>query len=205
MQQIDDRIVRFQSTPPVWAETDSSRLKSISSGISIHSARVGGDLFVHPALHQNFISIHSARVGGDTFKIISLRTHGYFNPLRPCGRRHEEEETEGEDIYFNPLRPCGRRLTMFFNSLQYFFISIHSARVGGDTRWMIWTIHIQTFQSTPPVWAETSLSIPHCTKILFQSTPPVWAETELPLPSDFLLLISIHSARVGGDFTSPSA
>ena len=79
--------------------------------------------------------------------------------------------------HFNPLRPCGRRLLV---------IRIHGFH------------HI--FQSTPPVWAETSsakFSRLHLPK--FQSTPPVWAETLSERANILTLRISIHSARVGGD------
>ena len=33
----------FQSTPPVWAETDILYTEGVYQNISIHSARVGGD------------------------------------------------------------------------------------------------------------------------------------------------------------------
>ena len=36
----------FQSTPPVWAETELRYVAVTAYGISIHSARVGGDLSV---------------------------------------------------------------------------------------------------------------------------------------------------------------
>ena len=58
---------KFQSTPPVWAETVLARECFWESGISIHSARVGGDLTQ-----------------------LTLGFCGYnFNPLRPCGRRRD--------------------------------------------------------------------------------------------------------------------
>ena len=55
----------FQSTPPVWAETFKDPLGVFKVAISIHSARVGGDLTC-------------------TLGWLASR---YFNPLRPCGRR----------------------------------------------------------------------------------------------------------------------
>ena len=57
-------------------------------------------------------------------------------------------------------------------------ISIHSARVGGDS--------------------ILSTSVP-IAKLIFQSTPPVWAETHQISLIEKVQLISIHSARVGGD------
>ena len=84
--------------------------------------------------------------------------------------------------------------------MQKRLISIHSARVGGDVPVPFHTSNTERFQSTPPVWAETGKT---CYKALddpFQSTPPVWAETRtVVLCALNLEIISIHSARVGGD------
>ena len=60
-------IFGFQSTPPVWAETKHSNNFYNRIGISIHSARVGGDLVkIGLPIILAVISIHSARVGGDS-------------------------------------------------------------------------------------------------------------------------------------------
>ena len=184
----------------VEAETDAGFIQREVAKISIHSARVGGDRYIRcksPALPAfqstppvwaetiigvgdrlaQLISIHSARVGGDQHPLC-LRRHRYnFNPLRPCGRRLELRVFLFLYQNFNPLRPCGRRLAKWENKI---------------TR--------ELFQSTPPVWAETSpysctkrsyaISI-HSARVggdhmrslilrrcsAFQSTPPVWAET----------------------------
>ena len=55
------------------------------------------------------------------------------------------------------------------------------------------------FQSTPPVWAETLPPDEVGQIAQFQSTPPVWAETQRVLLHVSGSMISIHSARVGGD------
>ena len=107
--------------------------------------------------------------------------------------------------------------------LRHFYdiISIHSARVGGDVSSGDLLYLRSLFQSTPPVWAETKTSKRYINRSRFQSTPPVWAETEdvssVGIPMKFQStppvwaetrsywsfaanhLISIHSARVGGD------
>ena len=126
---------------------------------------------------------------------------------------------------FNPLRPCGRRPWSPDGCGCFGYISIHSARVGGDPRptriglmidnfnplrpcgrrrCLVLQIPYQRgFQSTPPVWAETRMANIVWQPQPFQSTPPVWAET--PIGSVFTTktgLISIHSARVGGDLRS---
>ena len=63
------------------------------------------------------------------------------------------------------------------NKLHDLLISIHSARVGGDASYNDFGHNEDTFQSTPPVWAETQQSLCGHTGDAFQSTPPVWAET----------------------------
>ncbi len=83
---------------------------------------------------------------------------------------------------FNPLRPCGRRLNVF--------------RV---------LLGVVKFQSTPPVWAETHFHLMLYRHSRFQSTPPVWAETEYDGLDTLKYVISIHSARVGGDLRRNSA
>ena len=150
------RRILFQSTPPVWAETSPCRVHAVPNRISIHSARVGGD---RP-------SAESALHGAD------------FNPLRPCGRRQSRWQTWSIADQ----------------------ISIHSARVGGDNHVGKHGQQQIKFQSTPPVWAETQRSSPPAYPCpSFQSTPPVWAETSLRLHYTKIKIISIHSARVGGD------
>ena len=64
--QINSTVRKFQSTPPVWAETNTIVRALIPIFISIHSARVGGDCSKPLFYLQSPISIHSARVGGDT-------------------------------------------------------------------------------------------------------------------------------------------
>ena len=150
--------------------------------ISIHSARVGGDLCHKVAQRIPKISIHSARVGGDTMPANLFASASYFNPLRPCGRRHSlllsssiifrfqstppvwAETIRGTTPnglfkHFNPLRPCGRRRFKIMKSER-----------------------IDVFQSTPPVWAETVDVGVLC----------------------WMWIISIHSARVGGDMRAHS-
>ena len=60
------RVIKFQSTPPVWAETTAADNMADVVAISIHSARVGGDVFRLCNGLDCQISIHSARVGGDS-------------------------------------------------------------------------------------------------------------------------------------------
>ena len=83
-------------------------------------------------MYSEQISIHSARVGGDLVPEVIKKAFNYFNPLRPCGRRRTQPQAAFGRAYFNPLRPCGRRRGYVELSLANGTISIHSARVGGD-------------------------------------------------------------------------
>ena len=101
-------------------------------------------------------------------------------------------------------------------------ISIHASRVGGDRHAQALILHMVKFQSTPPEWEATHILTTISAKSLFQSTPPEWEATgsgSVPfldvdhfnprLPSGrrlgkssctwFLIDISIHASRVGGD------
>ncbi len=213
----------FQSTPPVWAETFKDPLGVFKVAISIHSARVGGDLTC-------------------TLGWLASR---YFNPLRPCGRRPIAFQVFLMIFGFQSTPPVWAETEYSAKFNAFIDISIHSARVGGDflvedflkqsndfnplrpcgRRQTDCIAYIKTiiFQSTPPVWAETKLAnlcgnlfnnfnplrpcgrrrLAYCLMLfnfLFQSTPPVWAETPLnTLFTIYQLVISIHSARVGGD------
>ena len=169
------------------------------------------------------ISIHSARVGGDLSVQSARSTQPNFNPLRPCGRRptfrrkrspwcrfQSTPPVWAETITlanmvnsrsnFNPLRPCGRRpndplprliLVLHFNPLRPCGRRPHCASIIPKSKLFqstppVWAETNATrtyiagnmiFQSTPPVWAETFLWTIYKRRILFQSTPPVWAET----------------------------
>ena len=73
--------LEFQSTPPVWAETSASVITRLISLISIHSARVGGDLnHYYKALHENEFQ-STPPVWAETAKetIFSSLKHLYYN------------------------------------------------------------------------------------------------------------------------------
>ena len=191
--------------------------------ISIHSARVGGDAVCTYRCGCRQISIHSARVGGDIQGAFFLILARNFNPLRPCGRRqsrylrfviqitfqstppvwaetYRATASRLSSSHFNPLRPCGRRLVAIIHYTSLPKISIHSARVGGDRRDRCQDQSIGTFQSTPPVWAETPLF--GASSILERNFNPLRPCGRRLVPvfcRSETSGISIHSARVGGD------
>ena len=125
---------RFQSTPPVWAETHGHkgnakkhnnfnplrpcgrrpspcRVHAVPNRISIHSARVGGDhLWMRQVANLLIISIHSARVGGDAAVGV---VHNFTAPISIHSARVGGDIAAqilfAPHLDFNPLRPCGRR------------------------------------------------------------------------------------------------
>ena len=124
--------------------------------ISIHSARVGGDVNYSGELQNALIFQSTPPVWAETVSALgSAGSCIHFNPLRPCGRRHQRAAACLGCWNFNPLRPCGRR------PKGYSYVEKRA----------------EIFQSTPPVWAETLQTGSTIYWPGFQSTPPVWAET----------------------------
>ena len=82
-------LYQFQSTPPVWAETDLSCIAVYFQAGFQSTPPVWAE--THLALEEK-------------------GSNQYFNPLHPCGRRPSSSScsvcTTGD---FNPLHPCGRR------------------------------------------------------------------------------------------------
>jgi len=56
------------------------------------------------------------------------------------------------------------------------------------------------FQSTPPAWGATDITVPPQGVGVFQSTPPAWGATHLGRRVGIADEgVSIHAPRVGGD------
>ena len=191
---------RFQSTPPVWAETGDQKDKTEEKG-NFNPLRPCGRRRINPPPQARRLN---------------------FNPLRPCGRRLIHISCDYNSAAFQSTPPVWAETLKGCGSDGLRAISIHSARVGGDLAHSIadsssndfnplrpcgrrlahaFNVNaILTFQSTPPMWAETrSAQLHHlllhnfnplrpCGRRLaqaggiskgevFQSTPPMWAET----------------------------
>ena len=71
--------------------------------ISIHSARVGGDLLKGLRLTVTGISIHSARVGGDQNDIITLARQAGFQSTPPVWAETAKETifSSLKHLYYN--------------------------------------------------------------------------------------------------------
>ena len=146
----------FQSTLPAWGETGRSGIPRVGAAISIHSPRMGRDRISltssSGAMHFNPLSPHGERRGA----VLRVLLQGYFNPLSPHGER-----------------PSAASVICMAGD-----ISIHSPRMGRDTRWSPSTKDWRRFQSTLPAWGETSVrTVPGARRQRFQSTLPAWGET----------------------------
>ena len=78
-------------------------------------------------------------------------------------------------------------------------ISIHSPRMGRDFTYGFFASSSARFQSTLPAWGETEVNKTILRQALFQSTLPAWGETALAGLAVVVMVISIHSPRMGRD------
>ena len=106
---------------------------AVSTGISIHAAREGGDGWEADMQAAFGISIHAAREGGDR--------HAFCMGQSPT------------DISIHAAREGGDG--MGTGVMPDAAISIHAAREGGDGCGYRTDARRQEFQSTPPVKAAT--------------------------------------------------
>ena len=81
-------------------------------------------------------------------------------------------------------------------------ISIHTTRVGGDfTQWHQLVTQF-LFQSTPPVWVVTSISVFLCVAVSISiHTTRVGGDSQSFFGQAYIKSISIHTTRVGGDYS----
>ena len=80
------------------------------------------------------------------------------------------------------------------------FISIHAPRAGGDPDAHILLRIVQDFNPRPPCGGRRLIGVMTIHLMEFQSTPPVRGATSGMWDYDvFILGISIHAPRAGGD------
>ena len=137
------RVVKFQSTLPVWGATEDAVKEAKTCLISIHAPRVGsdyntmwqgrtrgnhfnprspcgerhnGDSSMYTAI---VISIHAPRVGSDLYSRKNFAYIVDFNPRSPCGERRLGVVTVFDFGYFNPRSPCGERHYTYRKKTSY--------------------------------------------------------------------------------------
>ena len=183
---------------------------------------MGGDQLHNWQAKKAAISIHTTRVGGDFTLFFKTDAWCYFNPHHPCGWWLFHHITAFVTNKFQSTPPVWVVTLIMILLKSILTISIHTTRVGGDTKGVRTAEYKIKFQSTPPVWVVTSriddngfwicISI-HTTRVggdashwhihqttsRFQSTPPVWVVTAPYKQPQKVGGISIHTTRVGGD------
>ena len=132
-----------------------SKLGKKATIISIHSPRMGRDLFSSQHLQPSNISIHSPRMGRDSPFRRPTPRRADFNPLSPHGERQHQGTGPRRRGYFNPLSPHGERPRTTPTATPERSISIHSPRMGRDSITATSARLCPIFQSTLPAWGET--------------------------------------------------
>ena len=122
----------FNPLPPCGGRPSTLTRSSAEGVISIHSLRVEGDYFRRALILDFAISIHSLRVEGDRTDQDGAATLIDFNPLPPCGGRHQGQKRAQTHPQFQST-PSVWRETQGNRH--------HRAN--------------NQFQSTPSVWRET--------------------------------------------------
>ena len=105
-------------------------------------------------------------------------------------------------VLFQSTPPArGATSTLTFKNKALEKISIHAPREGGDNVQYLGLQHLQLFQSTPPARGATSLARAiHSWTLHFNPRPPRGGATVLSDRLSYMLVISIHAPREGGDY-----
>ncbi len=150
----------FQSTLPAWGETpatgERSKGRKHFNPLSPHGERhLRRGKYPSPL----FISIHSPRMGRDNFGQNSPATRKRFQSTLPAwgetlGRHRNRPSRYG----FQSTLPAWGETLISWQPLNLVLISIHSPRMGRDTRMACNGERLAVFQSTLPAWGETELS-----------------------------------------------
>ena len=172
--------LRFQSTPPVWAET-SPEISSYLIPLDFNPLRpCGRRLFVPSSSHACAEFQSTPPVWAETLRCkINVGSIFTFQSTPPVWAETVEfvEFFQNRSRFQSTPPVWAETPSLPFCAVSFPQISIHSARVGGDIR----------------------ARFARGREIVFQSTPPVWAETAQMRRGTASAIISIHSARVGGD------
>ena len=194
----------FQSTLPVWGVTKVLLNKGFSPDISIHTPRVGSDVFdLLSRAKEVFISIHTPRVGSDkalrkicTGCRISIHTprvgSDYLRPSTLFGTKFEFQSTlpvwgVTTTSLRHPFRLCRFQSTLPVWGVtcrrdtreRKDNISIHTPRVGSDgVRHLADAVFCISIH-TPRVGSDGSPTTTEAVRQGFQSTLPVWGVTSL--------------------------
>ena len=128
--------LRFQSTLPAWGETCGAKMDGEGDAISIHSPRMGRDVLCeHMKVFLEKFQSTLPAWGETHLWHSSRRALRHFNPLSPHGERPPRNRSGRSGYYFNPLSPHGERPRYNSAWVCDLAISIHSPRMGRDSKW----------------------------------------------------------------------
>ncbi len=150
------RTLKFQSTLPAWGETISIVCCTEIVDISIHSPRVGrdGSWMAQRSSTANFnplsprgerLSWHATPSRSQNFNPLSPRgerlrwaslcsTRRHFNPLSPRGERPNGLKFSSTAAKFQSTLPAWGETAALADGFLVALISIHSPRVGRDSK-----------------------------------------------------------------------
>jgi len=170
----------FQSTPPVWEATLTTRLSGVIS-MSFNPRLPCGRRHAFTAVlaPRIDVSIHASRVGGDLAERVGLLNLDLFQSTPPVWEATLHHHRNVRSYHcFNPRLPCGRRLLMTWGTKLKSMFQSTPPVWEATTDMSPVSGRVSVFQSTPPVWEATCRAARyHREWYVFQSTPPVWEAT----------------------------
>ena len=194
----------FQSTLPAWGETEKRRRGGAVRAISIHSPRMGRDPLRGPGQRPMRRFQSTLPAWGETINAHTSPTKGqYFNPLSPHGERLVRDIWHGNTPFISIHSPRMGRDSRGGEDMMEELISIHSPRMGRDFDPSHMTYKCIAFQSTLPAWGETGRAAHRRPDRRISIHSPRMGR-DLPFPGNAILFsISIHSPRMGRDLPFP--
>ena len=172
-------VCRFQSTRPAWGATEILADRLARLAISIHTPRVGRDHFIAATDSHGNISIHTPRVGRDVAQGGVHPARRDFNPHAPRGARRRFRSVFAAADRFQSTRPAWGATIVPYISSQTLLISIHTPRVGRDSRRSRAPAPRAISIHTPRVGRDGASRCIFGRRGLFQSTRPAWGATTL--------------------------
>jgi len=193
-------ITSFQSTPPAWGATWASEFVwRRVMGFNPRPPR-GGRRSTFPALSSRRCCFNprpprGGRPWTNTASIVRMA----FQSTPPAWGATVELRCVcwPADVSIHAPRVGGDYI--FPTLLTAEKVSIHAPRVGGNSSGTATSPDPHRFNPRPPRGGRRQSTQAITTRIAFQSTPPAWGATERKALRPWILGVSIHAPRVGGD------
>ena len=172
-------IFSFQSTPPARGATDEGRPPVMTTEISIHAPREGGDVAQIDEQGRKAVFQSTPPARGATGVSDGGRCRPWhFNPRPPRGGRRDSATDWMSATVFQSTPPARGATGMMVERKMELEISIHAPREGGDCRSFSGRLSRTRISIHAP--REGGDCLIHWKAIdlyLFQSTPPARGAT----------------------------